>query len=400
MRFYGRVTWLAVLSLVLASGCTSAELRRESISQLSTVHDLQQQQVLDNLAMFVCNRNSYPYFSTIGAGSCTVTDMGSVGNTNSWGRSAAGLFLYNSLGLNPTVSRSVGENWQLNPINDAVRLTLMRCVYQKAVACCFNERESAYCPDCNALYNAFYGNVERPVITSVSPTTITDPHAPIYIYGEHLRGALVTIGGVPAVPPPTPASGASPYPPNDDSRVIVMPVQHPAKDPLPPNAPPGTKETVTLLLTTAAGAADPVQVAWYVAGAAAGGNQGGGGQPAMAAHAPGMITPQCATFCPRWFCCGHKCHVPKDCPCRFTGHYCDTYVWIPPEHVNELTQLTILIQDIAYYDFSTAPIAGGATVPARLTGALGRAIAPQPPNYVGAATTLYSIVPPPPAPGH
>ena len=187
MGSYRLMTWLAILSLVLASGCTSVELRKESISQLSTVHDLQQQQVLDNLAMFVSNRNSFPYFSTIGTGSCTVTDMASVGITNGWAH-VGSQFLYNSLGLNPTVSRSVGENWQLNPINDSVRLTLMRCVYQKAVACCLKEPESAYCPDCNGLFDAFYSNVEKPVITSVLPETIKDLNEPIVIHGQHLRG--------------------------------------------------------------------------------------------------------------------------------------------------------------------------------------------------------------------
>jgi hypothetical protein len=591
MRSYGRVTWLAILSLVLASGCTSAELRKDSISQLSTVHDLQQQQVLDNLAMFVCNRNSYPYFSTIGAGSCTVTDMGSLGITNSLGRNTAGLFLYNSLGLNPTVSRSVGENWQLNPINDAVRLTLMRCVYQKAVACCFNEPESASCPNCNALYDAFYGNLggpvvtfiyptpagidyqthvvtapvtvnagdqiiiwgkhlqgakvliggvpafgptkgdtgtsntssttvtsgtpgdskapsttsmpatagisgaltisgsvaingsvttgggdgtgghggtrggggtppsnddsqiavqipstvggkwfwlvgnvkpyrgadlvvlagggsssyqgvfqlgngfpQRPVITGVSvinasggtisPTRVTDLTDRIVISGERLRGAVVTIGGVPAQTLPTA--------PNDDTQVVVMPPPNPTTQPAPqpqPGQQPGYR-TAALVLTAAVGPADILWLPWDIARASPGAASEGGSQPTMTAHATGMITPQCATFCPCWFCWGQKCHVPKDCPCRFTGHYCDTYVWIPPEHVNELTQLTILIQDIAYYAFSTTPVGGGGAEPTGPTGAFGRAIAPQPPNYVGAATTLYSIVPPPPAPGH
>ena len=150
-------------------------------------------------------------------------------------------------------------------------------------------------------------------------------------------------------------------------------------------------------MTTAAGASDAWPLPWDIFGATPGGPSSQGA--AMVAHATGIITPQCATFCPCWFCVGRKCDVPKNCPCRSIGHYCDTYVWIPPEHVNELTQLTILIQDIAYYDFSTAPVGSGGTVPAVVTGALGRRIAPQPPNYVGAATTLYSIVPPPRRPG-
>ena len=82
MRLKPGLALSVALSLAIASGCTTMELRKDTIGQMGTVHDLQQQQVLDNLAMFVCNRNSYPYYSTIGPGACTVADQGSLAITN------------------------------------------------------------------------------------------------------------------------------------------------------------------------------------------------------------------------------------------------------------------------------------------------------------------------------
>src|SRR4051794_11674873 len=55
------------LALLLASvGCTSVQLRNNTLSQAEAVHQVQQQQVLDNLAMFVVNPNAVPFFSIAG----------------------------------------------------------------------------------------------------------------------------------------------------------------------------------------------------------------------------------------------------------------------------------------------------------------------------------------------
>ena len=51
---------------------------------------------------------------------------------------------------------------------------------------------------------------------------------------------------------------------------------------------------------------------------------------------------------------GPKHHIPKGHCCKLVGHYCDTYVWVPPEHVDELTKLTLLIEDIRIYEFPDA----------------------------------------------
>ena len=116
----------------VAAGCTNAQLRRNTVGQMQMVHELQQQQVLDNLAMFVMNRDSYPYFSVVTQGTCTLADTGSLALLNGWGRGSAGIapLLFSPTGVNPSASRPHTGSWLINPINDSVKLTVMRCVYR------------------------------------------------------------------------------------------------------------------------------------------------------------------------------------------------------------------------------------------------------------------------------
>jgi hypothetical protein len=43
--------------------------------------------------------------------------------------------------------------------------------------------------------------------------------------------------------------------------------------------------------------------------------------------------------------CGRKSDIPK-CAC-YTGHYCDTWVWVPADRHNDLTSFTLAILDLA-----------------------------------------------------
>ena len=69
-----------------ASGCTHVQLRKNSVNQAMAVHDLQQQQVLDNLAMFACNYNATPYFSYANQSGAQVTDQANASASLGWGR--------------------------------------------------------------------------------------------------------------------------------------------------------------------------------------------------------------------------------------------------------------------------------------------------------------------------
>ncbi|HEV3415559.1 MAG TPA: hypothetical protein VG056_02045 [Pirellulales bacterium] len=184
----GTAACLAICALFAAlSGCTHIQLRNNSVNQAAAVGDFQQQQVLDNLAMFVFNINSFPHFSYPNQSGSTVTDQGVAGLTPGWGRpitsgaTAAshpprfGDFLLSSLGLNLNAQRSEQEGFTITPINDPKKLELMRCAYQEAVASCGCGAMSRNCPDCQARLNSFYtGDPEGKISQSGGGSVTTD----------------------------------------------------------------------------------------------------------------------------------------------------------------------------------------------------------------------------------
>ena len=163
-----------VLGCVLwaASGCTHVQLQKNSVRQAATVHDLQQQQVLDNLAMFVYDYNSMPYFSYANQSGAQVTDQANASASLGWGRvnefGNLGTsephrvapfpfpFLFNALGLAGGGQRSQQEAFTVTPVNDPRKLELMRCAYQLAVSHCGRDAVSATCPDCQTRFKVFY----------------------------------------------------------------------------------------------------------------------------------------------------------------------------------------------------------------------------------------------------
>jgi hypothetical protein len=269
-------------------GCTTSQLQCNTINQMSTVHDLQQQQVLDNLAMFIENPQAYPYYSMVTQGTAQITDTGTLAVTTGFARTS-GQFLFSSLGINPTASRQLMGSWLVNPVNDSIKLTMMRCVYQRAIAGCLGVTPST-CPNCDNLFRAFYG--KPPVQPAPS-------------------------GAGPAFAPPAP-SPSVPWPGGEPTASFA-----------PAAAPP----------TAGGPAAAPLQ----------------------SPHVDGIVTPYCLDFGYCWFCCGHK--LPKNCHCQLVGHYCNTYVWVPDEGRDQLTKLTLLIQDIAFYDPPAPPSSGAPVTP-------------------------------------
>ena len=151
-----------------ASGCTHVQLRKNSVNQAGAVHDLQQQQVLDNLAMFVYDYNSMPYFSYANQSGAQVTDQANASASLGWGRvnefgSTSGLkgffpfpLLLNTIGLSGGGQRSQQEAFTITPVNDPRKLELMRCAYQMAVSSCGCGAVSPNCPDCQTRFKVFY----------------------------------------------------------------------------------------------------------------------------------------------------------------------------------------------------------------------------------------------------
>jgi hypothetical protein len=124
-------------------------LRKNSVKEAATVGDIQTQQVLDNLAMFVCNPNAMPYFSFPNQSSAGITDTGSAAAAPSFARTVSGI-------LTLSLSRQAQEGFVVTPVNDPRKLELMRCAYQKAVASCCGREPSTTCPDCQTRFKMFY----------------------------------------------------------------------------------------------------------------------------------------------------------------------------------------------------------------------------------------------------
>ena len=113
------------------SGCLDWQLRRNTVDVSYSVGEIQQQQVLDNLAMFACDYYAFPSFCYPNQGGSNVTDSASAGVTP--GLSRVGLtgtsvkaFVFSTLGLNFGGQRTCLESYTLTPVNDPRKLELMR----------------------------------------------------------------------------------------------------------------------------------------------------------------------------------------------------------------------------------------------------------------------------------
>ena len=292
----------ALSSLLFATGCLHTHLRNNTIAQMETVHDLQQQQVLDNLAMFVNDIHAYPYFSLVAGGTSQLTDTGSISITNSWSR-ASGAFLYSALGINPSMTCAAQGVWQITPINDSVKLTVMRCLYQRAVSGCCHAPLPSDCPNCEKVFNIYYPWENQQPMAAESQSSAAGP---------------------------TLAPTAEAQKKSDDTEVIPLPTGNPALDLAPNKSEPKSSKKPDKEGKEKAAASDDKKVKYP--------------------QYPGLITPSCIPTDRCWFGWGCKSDVPKDCSCLLVGHYCDTYVWVPAEGRDELSKLTILVLDIAYYD--------------------------------------------------
>lgn len=142
---------LAILGMSLLSGCAHTQLRWNTTHQAKTLTDIYEQQVMDNLAMFVHDPNSLPSFAYPNAGGSDVTDGGTAGSGTTWKKLG-----FDQEVLSLGASRSMKEAWTLTPVYDVRRLELMRCAYQQSLACAGLCSLSDGCPNCDKLQRAFY----------------------------------------------------------------------------------------------------------------------------------------------------------------------------------------------------------------------------------------------------
>ncbi len=146
----GIVRQILVILICLSSGCASVQLRKHTVSQIRTVTDLQYQQVLDNLAMFVAAPDSMPFFSVPSAGGTSISTTGEASNTITWNFLG---FLSDAFGLR--ASRTNAGSWTLAPINDPAKLQRMRCAYQIAVGY-YTTDDPSRCIQCCKLLERWY----------------------------------------------------------------------------------------------------------------------------------------------------------------------------------------------------------------------------------------------------
>jgi hypothetical protein len=156
------IAWfMLILGAGTLSGCLDAQLRKNTVAVGFSSGEIQEQQVLDNLAMFVCDYNAFPSFSFPNQGGSNVTDTDSASASPGLSRigltgTAVKAFVFSTLGFNFGAQRQCAESFTLTPVNDPRKLELMRCAYQQAVRSCGYGLESTVCPDCKAIFNKFY----------------------------------------------------------------------------------------------------------------------------------------------------------------------------------------------------------------------------------------------------
>jgi len=141
---------MLIAAFIVLSGCAHTQLRRHTSNQIRTVTDLQHQQVLDNLAMFVANPEAMPFFSVPGSGGTSINTTGQATNSITWN-----LLGFASDTLFVGGSRSNGGSWTLAPINDPAKLQRMQCAYQLAVGFITSDSVNE-CVQCCQLLDRWY----------------------------------------------------------------------------------------------------------------------------------------------------------------------------------------------------------------------------------------------------
>ena len=123
--------WILILTSGLAcTGCTTWALERHTLAQGESAADLRYQEVLDNLALVAQDPAALPAYSSIFAGTAQVVDTEQVSSATLWvGKSVMGTARAGFLSETgtPQLSRSVSENWSLDPLIAPEKIEALRC---------------------------------------------------------------------------------------------------------------------------------------------------------------------------------------------------------------------------------------------------------------------------------
>ena len=149
-------TAIPLLILLICSGCrTHLVLRDRTQETAATLTDLNYQQVLDNVARFVCNSATLPSVAVVNNGTVTVSDQGSLGGVGTYSptlggfQQIGGFPIFNIL-ANPNVSHNLTENWSMAPVTDISKVRRLRCAFQILVS-------GIPCSDCDDCLKSLEG---------------------------------------------------------------------------------------------------------------------------------------------------------------------------------------------------------------------------------------------------
>jgi hypothetical protein len=114
--------WFLAAVLLTSVGCTAGQLRHSTVRQVTTLTDVQQAIVLDNLAAFSCDIDTIPFQANLNSGTTQVVDSGAVLSQ-----------VLGSATLGFGLSRGIVDQWGMTPVTDETALRLLRIAYRRAM---------------------------------------------------------------------------------------------------------------------------------------------------------------------------------------------------------------------------------------------------------------------------
>lgn len=296
---------LTVALVFTATGCTHTQLALNTSRQAGSVADVQTTQVLDNLARFAHNPDSLPHFSYPNAGASNVNDSVNGSTGFSFGSSSVSPGSLANWMFGFGGSRGMGESYTMTPVNDPKKLEVMRCAFQRAVSPCFCNGESSHCPNCEKRFSEYYLGSE---IISKTGRITPEGHAVYVLIDDVTKQSKEVYARKNEFNETQYIDGQNGYP--IDVKIINKAIA----------ATPSRFKRLYVDNTVA-----------------------------EQTYRSGKVTAECLHSC-CWLNVGKKCDVPSRCECSLVGHYCDTYIWVPECHRDQLTKLTLTILDIAIND--------------------------------------------------
>jgi hypothetical protein len=145
-----RTTALATAACIFAlasTGCTTLALKRQSLKHSESAMDLRYREAIENLAVISANPAVLPAFTSIFSGTTNVQDTVPFNSNNVLSVGKAGAAASFAGTMDYPLTRSVTQNWTLDPTITPEKLRAMRCACWWIVFGPNNQ-----CGDCSSLY--------------------------------------------------------------------------------------------------------------------------------------------------------------------------------------------------------------------------------------------------------